>query len=80
MKTVKLLNMNTRISTDLDDPRLIKLLKFEAQSTGTTMKSVLKKALESYFGDKLETRALAKAAESIFDEWDDPRDSEYDSL
>ena len=69
-----------RISTDLGDPRLIKLLKYEAQMTDSTVKDVLIRALESYFAHRLETRALLKASESIFTEWNDPRDSDYDKL
>lgn len=71
---------NTRISTDLGDPRLMRLLKREAQETDTTIKSVLIKALESYFQHKLETRALAKAAEDVFNDWDNELDSDYDKL
>jgi len=72
--------MGTRISTDLGDPRLVKLLKAEATETDTTIKEVLTRALEAYFADRLETKALAKLAESSFDEWDDPRDTDYDRL
>lgn len=70
----------TRISTDLGDPRLIRLLKAEAQETGTSMRDVLIRALESYFSHRLETRALLKASESVFEEWNNPLDSDYDKL
>ena len=72
--------MSTRISTDLGDPRLLRLLKAEANERDTTVKDVLTRALEAYFADRLETKALAKLAESSFSEWDDPRDAEYDRL
>ncbi len=72
--------MGTRISTDLTDPRLMKLLKAEANERDTTVKDVLSRALEAYFADRLETKALARLAESSFDEWNDPRDAEYDRL
>jgi len=72
--------MQTRISTDLGDPRLIKLLKLEAQETDSSIKDVLVRALESYFAHRLETKALLKASESVFEEWNDPRDSDYDKL
>jgi hypothetical protein len=72
--------MGTRISTDLSDPRLVKLLKAEAIERDTTIKEVLTRALEAYFADRLETKALAKLAEASFSEWDDPRDAEYDKL
>ena len=72
--------MQTRIATDLGNPTLLRLLKLEAQETGSTIKGVLIKALESYFAHRLETRALLAASESVFSEWNDPRDSEYDKL
>lgn len=72
--------VTTRISTDLADPRLVKLLKAEANERDTTVKEVLTCALEAYFAERLETKALAKLAESAFSEWDDPRDSDYDRL
>jgi len=72
--------MGTRLSTDLSDPRLLKLLKIEANERGITVKEVLSRALEAYFAERLENKALAKLAESSFSEWDDPRDSEYDRL
>jgi hypothetical protein len=73
-------SMNTRISTDLADPRLVKLLKAEAIERDTTIKEVLTRALEAYFADRLESKALTKLAESSFTEWDDPRDADYDKL
>jgi len=72
--------MRDRISTSLGDPRLLKLLKLEAQETGTSMKETLVRALESYFAHRLETKALLKASESVFEEWNDSRDSDYDKL
>jgi len=72
--------MKTRISTDLGDPRLIKLLKLQAQESSTSIKEVLVQALESYFSHRLETKALVKASESIFEEWDNPLDADYDKL
>ena len=58
----------------------MKLLKAEAIERDTTIKEVLTRALEAYFADRLETKALAKLAEASFSEWDDPRDAEYDKL
>ncbi len=72
--------MKTRISTDLGDPIWIKLLKNEAQETDSSMKEVLVRALESYFAHRLEMKALQKAAEAVFVEWDTPLDSDYDKL
>lgn len=58
----------------------MKLLKAEANERDTTVKDVLSRALEAYFAERLETKALARLAEASFDEWDDPRDAEYDRL
>ncbi len=70
----------TKLSTDLGDPKLLKLLRLEAELTDTSIKEVLVTALEGYFAHRLESRALQKAAESTFEEWNDPRDSDYDRL
>jgi hypothetical protein len=72
--------MSTRISTDLGDPRLMRLLKAEAAERDTTVKDVLTRAIEAYFAERLETKALARLAESSFVEWNDPRDAQYDRL
>lgn len=58
----------------------MRLLKAEAHERDTSVKDVLVTALEVYFADRLETKALARLAESGFDEWNDPRDAEYDRL
>jgi hypothetical protein len=71
---------SARISTDLGDPILIKLLKQEAQESDQSMTEVLVHALESYFAHRLETKALSRAAESVFEEWDNPLDRDYDDL
>ena len=72
--------MAARISTTLEDPRLLKLLEAEANGRDTTVKDVLTRALEAWFADRLETKALAKLAESSFREWNDPRDADYDRM
>ena len=69
-----------RISTDLENPALIRLLKLEAQETRSTIKAVLSAALEAYFAHRLETQALARLSQTVFEEWNDPRDAEYDRL
>ncbi len=71
---------SARISTDLRDPRLIKLLKHEAQETHQTVREVLIHALESYFAHRLESRALMRISEEVFAEWENPLDAEYDKL
>lgn len=72
--------VKARISTDLGDPRLLKLLKAEANEKSTSIKEVLIMALESYFSHRLENKSLQRACEGAFDEWEDPKDSEYDKL
>ncbi len=74
------MRVNTRITTDLGDPRLIKLLKLEAQETHSSLKDVVVRVLQSYFFHRLELKALQKANESVFTEWNDPLDSDYDKL
>lgn len=65
---------------DLGNPMLLRLLKTEAQETDCTMREVLIRALEGYFAHRLESKALLKAAESVFEDWNNPLDSEYDQL
>lgn len=72
--------MSARISTDLGDPAWIKLLKMEAQEKNQSIKEVLITALDAYFTHRLETKALQKASESVFEDWNDPRDADYDNL
>jgi len=66
-----------RLSTDLENPALIRLLKMEAH---TTLKAVLSTALEAYFAHRLETKALARLSQAVFEEWNGPRDAEFDRL
>jgi hypothetical protein len=55
----------TRITADLGDPKLLKLLKLEAQENETTIKEVLIKALESYFFHRIENNALEKCVNRL---------------
>lgn len=71
---------NSRITADLGDPQLLKLLKAEANINDTSIKDVLVTALEGYFAHRMESRDLSYASEEIFDEWNDKRDSDYDAL
>ena len=72
--------MQTRLSVDLRDPVLARLVRLEAHDTDSTVREVCVRALETYLAHKLETRALLKAAEGSFQEWNDPRDADYDAL
>lgn len=71
---------SSRITVDLGNPALIRLLKNEGQETQQAVKDVVVHALEAYFFHRLETRALMRASESVFEEWNNPLDSEYDDL
>jgi hypothetical protein len=71
---------SSRISMDLGDPVWLRLLKSEAQETDSSMKDVLIRALEGYFAHRLESKALLKASEAVFEDWNNPLDSEYDKL
>ena len=70
----------TRITADLGNPKWLKLLKLEASQRGVKMRDVLISALETYFADAVETRSLLKAAETTFEEWDNPQDRAYDDV
>ena len=72
--------MKARLSTDLGNPLLLKLLKNEAHEKDTTIREVLITALESYFAHRLENKVMQNASESVFEEWNDPKDSDYDKL
>jgi hypothetical protein len=72
--------MKARLSADLGDPRLLKMLKAEANEKGSSVKEVLITALEGFFAHRIESKELQRASEVIFDEWEDPRDKDYDKL
>ena len=72
--------MNTRITVDLQDTQLITLLRFSAVQEGKTLREIITEALKSYLHHKRENQALMKLAEKTFAEWDNPKDSKYDSL
>ncbi len=72
--------MNTRITVDLQDPQLLKLLKFEAAAERKSIREIIVKALQGFFSSKKENQTLMKLAEKAFEEWDNPQDSEYDRL
>lgn len=75
-----LLHMNTRITLDLGEPRLMTLLKITAVQSGKTLREVMVEALESYFSHQRENQALLASADKTFAEWDNPQDSEYDKI
>lgn len=72
--------MKARLSADLGDPQLLKLLKAEANDQGSSIREVLITALEGFFAHRVESKQLMRATEVVFDEWEDPRDKDYDKL
>lgn len=72
--------MNTRLTIDLGDPRLLTLLRLESAHAGKALREIVIEALKNYFSNKNENRILLKMAEKTFAEWDNPQDSEYDKL
>ena len=72
--------MNTRITIDLHDLNLLRLLRLEAAQEGTEIREVVVRALEGYFSSRKENRSIMKLAEKVFSEWDNPKDSDYDRL
>jgi len=71
---------NTRITIDLGQPQLITFLKIESAQTGQPVKEIVALALQNYFAEKLENKALAKLSEKAFAEWNNTEDAIYDSL
>lgn len=72
--------MKARLSTDLGDPQLLKLLKAEANEKGSSVKEVVITALEAYFSHRIENKMLSRGTEKVFSEWDDSKDSDYDQI
>lgn len=72
--------MNTRLTIDLGDPLLIRLLRLEAAQKGRTLREIVTEAIQAHLYEKKENRALMKLAEEAFDEWDNPKDAQYDRL
>ncbi len=72
--------MNTRLTIDLKDPQITRLLRMEAAERGDSIRDIIVEALTSYFSHKRENKALLKLAEKSFAEWDNPKDSDYDKL
>ena len=72
--------MNSRITIDLHDSNLLRLLKLEAAHEGRPIREVVVRALEGYFSARKENQAVVKLAEKVFADWDNPKDAEYDRL
>jgi hypothetical protein len=72
--------MNTRLTLDFGDPKLVQMVKWEAVKSGGSMKDVIVKALEAYFTAELEYQAMLNGASQSFAAWDNKKDAVYDQL
>ena len=72
--------METRITVDLQDPQMLKMLRLKAAQEGKAIREVVVDALQSYFAHGQENQAILKLAEKTFEEWDNPKDAQYDRL
>ncbi|MBI2335920.1 MAG: hypothetical protein HYU97_04075 [Deltaproteobacteria bacterium] len=72
--------MQTRITVDLKDSKLLSILKWEAAQENKTIRQIVEDAVRSYFSHKLENEMLLKAAQATFAQWDNPQDADYDHL
>jgi hypothetical protein len=72
--------MNTRITVDLQDPQMAKMLRLKAAQEGKAIREVIVDALQSYFSHTKENQAVLKLAEKTFEEWNSPEDAVYDRL
>ena len=72
--------MNTRITIDLQEPALLMGLKLQAVQERKALREVVVEALQNYLSHKKENQNLMKLAEASFQEWDNPKDAEYDRL
>lgn len=72
--------MNTRLTIDLKDEKLITLMRLEAAKQSSSMREIVLEALTHYFADRMETAALSKLAEKAFSEWNNPKDADYDHM
>jgi hypothetical protein len=72
--------MSARLTLDFKDPSYLTRLKTVAAQEHKSLREVVMAALDAYFSDYLENRAIGKLAEKSFEEWDNPLDAEYDKL
>ena len=72
---------SNKLTLDFSDvPGLIERLRMLAAQDGTTQKSIVVRALEAFFADRIENDLLLRAANQAFVEWDNKEDAVYDTL
>ena len=73
-------HMSTRLTVDLGDQQLVRLVRMEAARESTSIRDVVVRALQAYLSGRRENQALAKLADPAFEEWYNPEDAAYDGL
>ena len=72
--------MNTRLTIDFKNPLYLKQLKIASAEKNQSIREIVTEALDAYFSNYLENRAIQKLAEKTFEEWDNPLDAAYDKM
>jgi hypothetical protein len=70
-----------KLSLDFTDrPEIIQTLRRLSVHSGESQKTIVIRALEAYFAQKMENQFLMTAAESTFAEWNNDDDDTYNSF
>lgn len=78
-----------KLTIDLGDERLYRALRVQSAMRSRPMREIVVEALRMWMADQgvslaedqLETQAAAALAEGVFaQDWEDPRDADYDRL
>lgn len=72
--------MNTRLTIDFKNPLYLKQLKIASAEKQKSIREIVIEALDTYFSNYLENRAVQKLAEKTFEEWNNPFDATYDKM
>ena len=70
-----------KLSFDFSDhAELVESLRLLAAQEKTSQKAIVIEALQAFFGDKLESDLILRAASQSFSEWENEEDRVYDTL
>lgn len=72
--------MSSRLTIDFGNPNYLTRLKLVSAEQRKTLREVVMTALDAYFNDYLENRAVTKLAQKSFEEWNNPLDAAYDKI
>ena len=72
--------MPSRITIDFKDSSYLSRLKLASAEQHKSIREIVMNALDSYFNDYLENRAIKTLAEQSFAEWNNPLDADYDKV